>query len=194
MKESQEENYTSKNFRFRDFRFKARFEIFWIDSDQKQFLDQFFWLCYFFAILGLLAEKNRVPGKNFTRENFFEGAKKIFSKFNVKYIEMIPVKFSTTLIFSSRNFIFLNFRWTVHRDEKSKKNLSVGWESNFFQTQCQVYRNDHSQILHNFNFFVQELQIFSIFDELSTEMKNKKILSVRWESEKKFLPNSMSSI
>ena len=32
-----------------------------------------------------------------------------FSKFNVKYIEMIPVKFSTTLIFSSGSFKCLNF-------------------------------------------------------------------------------------
>ena len=35
-----------------------------------------------------------------------------------KYIEMIPVKFSTTLIFSSRNFKFFTFWWTVYKDEK----------------------------------------------------------------------------
>ena len=60
---------------------------------------------------------------------------------------------------------------------KIKNFLSVGWESEkifFFQIQCQVYRNDPRQILYNFDFFVQELQFFSIFDELSTVMKSKK--------------------
>ena len=48
-------------------------------------------------------------------------------------------------------------------DEKAKK---------IFQIQCQGYRNDPRQIRYNFDFFVRELQTFSIFDELSTEMKN----------------------
>ena len=48
------------------------------------------------------------------------------------------------------------------------------WKNFFFQIQCQIYRKDPRQILYNFDFFVQELNFFSIFDELSTEMKNMK--------------------
>ena len=56
----------------------------------------------------------------------------------------------------------------------------------FFQIQCQVYRNDPRQILYNFDFFVQELQIFSIFDELSTVMKYKKNSKCQVRKWKKF--------
>ena len=55
----------------------------------------------------------------------------------------------------------------------------------FFQIQCQVHRNDPRQILYNLDFFVQELQIFSVFDELSTEMKNKKNSKCRVKKWKK---------
>ena len=58
-------------------------------------------------------------------------------------------------------------------------------KKDFFQIQCQVYRNDPRQILYNFDFFVQELQFFSIFDELSTEMKNKKNSKCRVRNWKK---------
>ena len=37
-----------KNFRFRDFRFKIRFEIFWIDSDQKKIRPKFSGLFIFY--------------------------------------------------------------------------------------------------------------------------------------------------
>ena len=47
------------------------------------------------------------------RENDF-----FSSKFNFKYIEMIPVKSSTAMVFSLGNFNFFNFRWIVHKDEK----------------------------------------------------------------------------
>ena len=60
---------------------------------------------------------------------------------------------------------------------KNKKNSKCQvrkWKIFFFQIQCQVYRNDPSQILYNFDFFLRELQFFSFFDELSTEMKNQK--------------------
>ena len=141
MKESQEKNYTCKNFRFRDFRFKTRFEIFWIDSDQKNFLTEIF----DFVIFSL-------------------------------YWAFWPKKQSPRKKFYTRKFI-----------RRGKKD--------FFQIQCQVYRNDPRQILYNFDFFVQELQFFSIFDELSTVMKNKKNSKCQVRKWKIFfLPNSMSSI
>ena len=43
-------------------------------------------------------------------------------KFNVKYTEMIPVKFSATLIFSSRNFNF--FKFSMNCPQRWKKWLS----------------------------------------------------------------------
>ena len=93
-----------------------------------------------------------------------EKMKKSF-KFNIKYIELIPVKFSTTLIFSSRNFKFFQFLMNYPQRWKIRKILSVGWES---EKNLPLHRNDPRQILYNFDFFVQELQICSIFDELST--------------------------
>ena len=80
----------------------------------------------------------------------WESGKIFSSKFNVKYIEMIPVKFSTTLIFSSVNFnFFFIFWWTVHRDEKLKNSKCQvrKWKKISFQIQRQVYRNDPRQIL-----------------------------------------------
>ena len=65
---------------------------------------------------------------------------------------------------------------------KNKKNTKCRvrkWKTFFFQIQCQVHRNDLREILYNFDFFVQELQMFSIFDELSKEMKNKKKFKCR---------------
>ena len=132
MKESQEENYTSKNFRFRDFRFKARFEIFWIDSDQKQFLDQFFGFVIF-SLYWAFWPKKQSPRKKFYTRKFFRRGKK-----------------------------------------------------DFFQIQCQVYRNDPRQILYNFDFFVQELQFFQFLMNCPQWWKVRKILSVRWESGKIF--------
>ena len=61
---------------------------------------------------------------------------------------------------------------TVMKNKKNSKCQVRKWKNFFFQIQCQVYRNDPSQILYNFDFFLRELQIFSFFDELSTEMKN----------------------
>ena len=60
-----------KNFRFRDFRFKIRFETFWIDSDQKKFSTKIFWLCLFFTILAMLAEKRQSPGKEILHRKKF---------------------------------------------------------------------------------------------------------------------------
>ena len=100
---------------------------------------------------------------------------------------MIPVKFSTTLIFSSRNFKFFQFLMNCPQWWKIRKILSVRWESGkifFFQIQCQVYRNDPRQILYNFDFFVQELQFLMNCPQW---WKIRKILSVRWEREKKIL-------
>ena len=63
---------TGKNFRFRDFRFKIRFKPFWIDSDQKKFLDQHFLTWPFFIIL---AKKWLSP-----RQKFCNG-KNLISRF-----------------------------------------------------------------------------------------------------------------
>ena len=57
-----------KNFRFRDFRFKIRFETFWIDSDQKNFFDQNFLTLSFFHYFGHFGRKTtKSHEKNFTR-------------------------------------------------------------------------------------------------------------------------------
>ena len=62
-----------KNFRFRDFRFKTRFKIFWIDSDQKTFFDQNFLTEPFFTIFGQKMTKSMKKfcnGKNFSLSRF----------------------------------------------------------------------------------------------------------------------------
>ena len=46
-----------KKFRFRDFRFKIRFETFRIDSDQKKFFDQNFLTLSFFHYFGPFGRK-----------------------------------------------------------------------------------------------------------------------------------------
>ena len=48
------------------------------------------------------------------------GPKKVSSKFRNYYIEMSPVKFSTTFFrpFTSNSY---NFQWTLQRDEKMTK-------------------------------------------------------------------------
>ena len=70
------------------------------------------------------------------------------SKFNVKYIEMMPIKFSTTLIFSSGNLKFFSFFPFFHyfgqKMTKSKKKFCNGknfWFRDFrfeirFKTFC----------------------------------------------------------
>ena len=77
-----------------------------------------------------------------------------------------PKKFCNGNKFQSRDF---RFKLRFKTDEKEK--------TFFFRIQCPVYRNYLRQILYNFGFFVRKLQIFSIFDELSTEMKNLSTLS-----------------
>ena len=67
-------------------------------------------------------------------------------------------------------------------------------KKDFFQIQCKEYRNNPRQIRYNFDFFVQELQIFSIFDELSTEMKNKKNSKCRVQNWKKKLFSSTFNV
>ena len=52
-----------KNFRFRDFSFEIRYETFWIDSNQKNFFDQNFYLSHVFALFAILAEKRLSPTK-----------------------------------------------------------------------------------------------------------------------------------
>ena len=106
-----------------------------------------------------------------------EKVKKNSSQFNVKYIEMIPVKFSTTLIFSSRNFNFFQFLMNCPQWWKIRKILSVRWESGkIFSSKFNVKYIEMIPVKFsttlifssvNFNFF-------SFFDELSTEMKNLK--------------------
>ena len=96
-------NHTGKNFRFQDFQFKIRFKTFWIDSDQKKISTKIFWICHFFTILAILAEKNRVPRKKFYRGKIFD-----FEIFRLKYVsnhsESIPTK----------RFLFDKFFWLSH--------------------------------------------------------------------------------
>ena len=61
-------NCTRKNFWFRDYRFKIRFETFWTDSNQKISSTNIFWLCNVFTNLDLLAEIQHSPSKKITRE------------------------------------------------------------------------------------------------------------------------------
>ena len=60
-----------KNFRFRDFWFKIRFETFWIDSDQKNFRPKFFDLVIFSLFWSFWPKKTKSDEKNFTREKNF---------------------------------------------------------------------------------------------------------------------------
>ena len=114
-------NYKGKIFDFKIFGLKHVLKYSESMPTKKKILDQNFFDFVIFSLYWAFGRKNRVPGKNFTRENFFEGAKKISSKFNVKYIEMIPVKFFTTLIFSSRNFNFFQFLMNCPHRWKIKK-------------------------------------------------------------------------
>ena len=127
-----------KNFRFRDFRFKIRFETFRIEPDQKNVGQNFLtlpffhyfcqkWLClrnhfvmeiirpkfFTFVIFSLYLPKNDlVPRKNFTREKIFD-----FEIFILKYVskhsESIPTK---------KNFrpIFFDFAIFHHFGPKTR--------------------------------------------------------------------------
>ena len=55
-----------KNYRFRDFRFRIRFETFWIDSEKKIFFRKFFrkFLIFFFDFWPFLAKKSFFEEKN----------------------------------------------------------------------------------------------------------------------------------
>ena len=106
-----------KNFRFRDFRFKIRLKLFWIDSDQKIFFDQNFLPLSFFRYFGHFGRKTtKSHEKKFTREKIFD-----FEIFVLKYVskhsESIPKKkffdqkFSKIFIFWSYFIINRGF-WT----------------------------------------------------------------------------------
>ena len=65
-----------------------------------------------------------------------------FNEFNVKYIEMIHVKFSGTLNFSSWNF---NIRWTVYRDEKMTKSQKKFRDGEKFSISVLKHVSRHSE-------------------------------------------------
>lgn len=59
----------------------------------KFFRSKFFWLGYFFTILGLLAENDLVPGKNFARGKNFD-FEILGLKYVLKHFETIPTQTS----------------------------------------------------------------------------------------------------
>ena len=66
-----------KNFRFRDFRFKIRFETFWIDSDPKKFSTKILWLSHFSLFWAFWPKNDRVRAKKLHVKNF------LISRFSV---------------------------------------------------------------------------------------------------------------
>ena len=82
-----------KNFRFRDFQFKIRFEISWIDSAQKNFRLKFFDFVIFSRFWSFWQKKTKSQEKNFTRVRNFDFQIFIFVlKYVSKYSESIPTK------------------------------------------------------------------------------------------------------
>ena len=66
-------SHNGKNFRNRDFRFKIRFGLFWIDSDQKKISTKNFCLCHFFDLWPHFSKKwlcQVIMGKNFRNRDF----------------------------------------------------------------------------------------------------------------------------
>ena len=61
-----------KNFRFRDFQLKIRFEIFWIDSDQKNFRPKFFDLVIFSLFWSFWPKKQSPTKKKFYTGKIFD--------------------------------------------------------------------------------------------------------------------------
>ena len=194
MKESQEENYTSKNFRFRDFRFKARFEIFWIDSDQKNFSTNFFGFVIF-RYIGPFGRKKQSPRKKFYTRKFFRRGKKDFFQIQCKVYRNGPHKILYNFDFFVQELHFFKFSMNCPQRWKIKKNLSVGWESKFFfKLNVKYIEMITVKFSTTLIFSSRNFKFFQFLMNCPQRWKIKKILSVRWESEKKILPNSMSSI
>ena len=152
-------NHTGKNFRFQDFRFRIRIKTFWIDSDKKNF-DQNFLNLPFFTIL---AKKRLSPGKKFVMGKIFD-----FEIFILKYVskhsESFPTKKTSTKIFWLCHFytilVILGKKW-LSPTEKFCNGKKFD-----FEIFVSKYFSKHSESIPTKNFFRPKFfdsAIFSLF-------------------------------
>ena len=93
-----------KNFDFEIFILKYVSNHFETIPTKKIFSTKIFWLCHFFTILVILAEKTKSHEKNFTREKIFD-----FEIFVLKYVSNHSESIPTKKFFRPKFFTFVIF-------------------------------------------------------------------------------------